>query len=58
MDMFMLCVGLVTLGFFYTALVIWLEYEIMKEDLHNPHEKYWVWMEDGTPVEYNEDEQE
>lgn len=57
MDMIMLCAGLLGLGFIYTYGVIVLHHEIMKEQ-NNPHEKDWVWMDDGTPVEYNEDEQE
>ena len=44
-------------GLVFTILVVQLYDEIMEDDA-DIYEQDFVYMEDGTPVKYNEDEQE
>lgn len=44
-------------GLIYTVLILTLYDDIMNED-SDIYEQDFVYMEDGTAVEYNEDEQE
>ena len=45
------------LGFVFTVLVVQLYDEIMKDN-SDIYEQDFVYMEDGTPVKYDEDNQE
>ena len=44
-------------GLIYTVLILTLYDEIMNNET-DIYDQDFVYMEDGTPVEYNEDEQE
>ena len=45
------------LGLVYAVLILALYDEIIEED-SDIYEQDFVYMDDGTPIEYNEDEQE
>ena len=57
MDIMMIATIAAGFGLLFTVLVVQLYDEIMKDD-SDIYEQDWVYMDDGTPVKYDEDIQE